>query len=225
MPEGQPGLRAVAFDFDGTLIQSPALKRALFFELFGARGVPASMIAELLDSVPGDRYDLCREVAARAGLADSPAALAEEYTRLAEGRLAACPEVPGASQTLRELAPRLALYISSATPEAPLRRLVELRGLERYVKEVLGRPASKPEHLRRICAAEGCAAAQLLMVGDGLDDLAAALELGCAFIAVHGGSAEAAEPRPPVIGDLYELKGRIAGMLGQAKERDDVRGP
>ncbi len=224
MPKRRSTLGAVVFDFDGTLIQSPALKRALFFELFAARGVAEGLIREVLDGVPGDRYDLCREIAARAGLSESGAALAAEYTRLAEERLAACPEVPGASQTLRELAPRLPLYISSATPEAPLRRLVEQRGLRSYVKDVLGRPASKPEHLRRISAAEGCAPERLLVVGDGHDDLAAAGELGCAFIAVRGGNAEAAEPRPAVVADLHELKDRIAGMLDEAPRRDDVRG-
>jgi phosphoglycolate phosphatase-like HAD superfamily hydrolase len=77
------------------------------------------------------------------------------------------------------------LYVLSATPEEPLRRIVERRGWTGYFQDVLGRPGSKAEHLRAVLTREGIAGGDLLMVGDGKRDVDAARHVGTRFIGVR----------------------------------------
>ncbi|MFQ5566455.1 MAG: HAD family hydrolase [Paracoccaceae bacterium] len=181
----------VVFDFDGTLVRSNQLKRDCFFEVVADVPGAAAVVGELFASnFCGDRFALFREVARRlgpermTGVAE-PDELAAEYGRLCRARIAEAPEVPGAEAALTMLADGGArLFLISATPQQALEDVVADRGLTRYFDRVLGAPTAKPAHLRRVIEACGVGAADVVLVGDGRDDQAAALEVGCRFVAV-----------------------------------------
>jgi phosphoglycolate phosphatase-like HAD superfamily hydrolase len=189
-------IRCVCFDFDGTLVDSNAIKRNSFFDVFSDVDPNGETVAYVLDvACPGDRYDIAREVAVQ--LRDRGAIPAEPdietfarrraaaYTQRCEEAVAKCPEIPGAMDTLEWLAARgLPLYVNSATPQEPLRRVLELRSMARHFRLSLGGPASKGENLATICADAGVSPQELLFVGDGEDDRDAAGTFGCAFAAV-----------------------------------------
>jgi len=75
-------------------------------------------------------------------------------------------------------------WIASATPERDLLPILRQRGLTRFLRGALGGPASKVANLRRIMRAENAGAHNLLFVGDGPDDLAAAKTLRLRFVAI-----------------------------------------
>ena len=223
-------IRCVGFDFDGTLVDSNAIKRNSFFDVFSDVDPDGETVTHVLDVVrPGDRYDIVREVAER--LRDRGATLGEPdiatfarrraaaYTRRCEDAVAKCPEIPGATATLEWLAARgLPLYVNSATPEEPLRQVLESRSLARYFRLSLGRPAEKVANLATICADAGVPPHELLFVGDGEDDHQAALAFGCSFTAVvrPGPSRFAATPTHS-IADLRALPAVIERL--QEEER------
>lgn len=193
---GQPSAvcRCVVFDYDGTLADSNRIKREAWFGVFARLGCDRAETAALLGEHPtADRYELIGVMLdALAGQARLPAGdrgelaadLARSYNDLCEDGQATCPEMPGAGDLLRTLALRMPLYVNSATPQEPLRRIVARRGWEGLFRGVFGRPHDKADILRYILAREGLAAVEVVMVGDGPADWQAAQAVGCPFFAV-----------------------------------------
>lgn len=221
-------IRHVAFDFDGTLVQSNRTKRQSFYDATAGLDGAAAVLDELFaGGFRGDRFALMREVARRlerCGAAADPGALAAEYGRLCRERIAAAPEVPGARPTLEALrAAGAQLYLVSATPQDALHEVVADRGLDAFFARVLGTPTEKASHLRGIMADLGVAPDDLAMVGDGSDDRRAASAVGCRFVAVDGGSLPVAEGEPRVA-DLRDLP-RLLGHAGASTDALDTGAP
>lgn len=195
-------IRCAVFDFDGTLVDSNAIKRRAFFEVLADLDPQGIRVEAVLNAHPGaDRHALTREIARALetqGLLPGgrPASAwarewAEAYTRLCEREISECAEIPGARAALDWLQARgVDLFLSSSTPTQPLRRLVALRSLSGYFRAIHGAPGSKLEALHAIREQDGVEAAQMLVVGDGEDDRSAALAFGCPFVAVVRGAAD-----------------------------------
>lgn len=202
--------RCVAFDFDGTLVRSNSLKRLCLYEVTEhIDGAASALDAMHREGLRGDRYDIFRELCKRVNLSDQSAAehLTDAYSARCHERIVACAEVPGASEALDRLKNTgLPAYIVSATPQHHLRQAVQDRGMSKYFVDVLGRPTAKSQHLRHILADQSLRPEELLMVGDGVDDVAAANEIGCSLLVVTD------DPVAPIEGPLD----RAADLCGFA---------
>jgi phosphoglycolate phosphatase-like HAD superfamily hydrolase len=187
-------IRCVVFDFDGVLVDSNAVKRQAYSDIFsgwgqsGATAVEAVLRADTED----DRFGVIRAILLR--LPDPPRGeelnrqveeYAGRYNAICEEHAALCPEIGGASAVLNRLARSHSLYVISATPQDPLRRVVERRGWSPYFREVLGRPATKQENLARVMQRERIDGSRIVFVGDGRRDLEAARDSGCRFVGVR----------------------------------------
>ena len=110
------------------------------------------------------------------------------------------------------------IYLISATPQQALAEVVADRGLARFFDLVLGAPTGKLAHLCRVIETRGIGATDIVMVGDGHDDQAAAAEVGCRFIAVTD------QPTVP-FGDLEtsipDLRG-LPEVLGLANRAEGI---
>jgi phosphoglycolate phosphatase-like HAD superfamily hydrolase len=184
----------VVFDFDGVLVDSNAVKRRAYRDIFAdAPGSEAVVEAVLQSNPEDDRFAVIRSILQGLGrdigqTAEQDLLVAEygaRYNTICEEHAAICAEVCGASSALARLAPSHALYIISATPEEPLRRIVKRRNWSRYFREVLGRPRTKVENLARVIRREGIQGQRIVFVGDGRRDLDAAREAGCRFVGVR----------------------------------------
>ncbi len=212
--------RMVVFDFDGTLVDSNAIKRQAFYEA----GQVDDRAAAVLDDIFARRQGLTRhgvfaELGRRLHPGDPIAArdAAEEwvarYAAVTGERVARCPEVAGAEAVMDALAGdgwRLAL--NSATPTEALESIVEQRGWRHRFRHVLGAPAGKADNLRRIAAREGVAVETLIMVGDGDDDRAAAQTVGCHFVAIDRGEGRFTMPPPVRLAALEGLPEALARL-------------
>lgn len=206
-------IRCVVFDYDGTLADSNRIKREAWFQVFARVGATPAETAALLGERPtADRYDLIGAMLERLGALErsadghvrsNPSAeswqpqhadvtvraplaaeLAQAYNDLCEAGQATCPEMPGAAALLAALVSTHSLYLNSATPEEPLRRIVTRRGWAPFFRGIFGRPRDKADILRTVLAAERLGPAELAMVGDGPADWQCAREVGCPFFAV-----------------------------------------
>jgi len=197
-------IRCAVFDFDGTLVHSNEIKREGFFAVAGAFPGGAEVMEALLADPPGDRFAIFAAFAARFG--EDAGELAEQYGAWCEARILACPERAGASALLAHMRNLgISIWINSATPEAPLRAVVARRYPSGTFDGVRGGHGRKVANLRAILSAVGCAPAELLMIGDGADDRAAAREVDCAFAGVAEGSLAAAADAGPLLTDLSAL--------------------
>ena len=124
------------------------------------------------------------------------AGLALEDDRSDEARIAAygatvlvavasCPAFSRAEELLRLAKKVGSVYISSNTPEVALRDLVERRGWLPLVDAVYGYPRRKGDTVRQIVSDCGGRGDDVLVVGDGVSDEAAARDNGCVFVAVN----------------------------------------
>jgi phosphoglycolate phosphatase-like HAD superfamily hydrolase len=204
-------IRHVAFDFDGTLVRSNAIKRECFYEVSaGMEGAAAVLDRLIAQDFRGDRFAVLRELARRIGAAygeaPDPEVLADNYGRLCRRRIAAAPEIPGARATLERLtAEGVRLFLVSATPQRPLEQIVADRDLCRFFARILGGPTDKATHLRQIMADCGITTNQLALVGDGSDDREAAVAVGCSLFPVTGGTVAETAEGLSAMSDLRQL--------------------
>jgi phosphoglycolate phosphatase len=177
----------LVFDFDGTLVDSNALKRRAYGE--AAAGIPqAAPHVERVLAMPGqgDRYWVMIKVAEALGRPEIAAELIERYEALTrEGILARLAD-GWAAMFLDRLASRgHRAYVSSATPQPALKTILEHSGLASRLAGFRGGFGRKTENLHDILSAES--AARATVVGDGADDVASAAACGCACIRVDDG--------------------------------------
>jgi len=185
-------IRRVVFDFDGTLVDSNALKRAAYDRVVAGHPDGATRIAKAIAAGPGDRHVVFERYAAlQSGACDVVAAtLARNYTDIVDAAVAAAPPMPAAESLLRALqAEGIDTHLSSATPLASLVWIVSRRGWDRHFRSLHGCPATKEETLAQLMATHGTPAPEIAVVGDGYDDRAAAAAVGCAFFPVGAANA------------------------------------
>lgn len=178
------------FDFDGTLVDSNAIKAKGFdvvCEALPRQGSEA--LLEARSRFPtGDRHVLLGYVARR--IAKCPQQvepltrqLTAEYGRYCRSQIATCPPVPGSEATLSQLRrDGYLLFVNSATPVDALKQSIDDRGLTGYFHGVHGGPNSKTANLDAIAVDRGLRFSEILVVGDGLDDYRSALARGAHFV-------------------------------------------
>lgn len=204
-------IRCVIFDFDGTLVQSIAIKHESYFAAVADIAGGAEIFREVIRDFPSmTRYSGCAlfvERARAAGLATPGAeALAARYTRACEDAIAACPKVPGAVAFLDWLGARgTDCFVVSGTPEAPMRDTVRRLGWHGRFRGVFGGPTGKPEHYAAILEAHGLMPEEVLSVGDSDDDRAAARSVGAHFVRVLGGAGPPG-PDETSVASLTEIR-------------------
>ena len=184
--------RCIAFDFDGTLIDSNGVKARAWFRIFPPSAHP-HVASVLASNRFGDRFEKVSQILTLIeGEAEAfeVERLAAAYNEICEEEQGTCREQEGATAALAALAKRIPLYVNSATPEEPLVRVVNRRGWAGYFKGVMGRPASKLENLERIAEWELARPQEVLFVGDMSQDREAAEAFGCAFAGVRSAESD-----------------------------------
>ena len=205
-------IRAVVFDFDGTLVLSNAIKEDSLYVIAGAFPGGRERMQMVVAARPGDRRAIWTRFSSEMGVSERTDDLVAQYTALCEARIKGCPERTGASAALHALrATGVRLYVNSSTPAEPLRSITAARFATGTFDGVHGGHGRKLENLRHIAGVGRLEPAQIAMVGDGIDDADAARAFGCHFIGVRGGSLDAGHSAP-MIDDLLELPGLIAAI-------------
>lgn len=206
--------RAIVLDFDGTVLESEAIKTAVFEEVASrfpehlatfltyheahrslGRVMKFTYLVEVLLRRPGDRW-LIEE-------------LTDHFARRVSERLAEAPLVAGARDFLAEYAPQVPIYLASVTPEAELVERVERHGLRPYFVRIYGDPPTKKETaVALVVGAHGGDPRRVLLVGDSPSDLRVAEAIGAEFIPRDSGMSF-----PPGVGrprrDLSEVAAQL----------------
>jgi phosphoglycolate phosphatase-like HAD superfamily hydrolase len=112
-------------------------------------------------------------------------AVCNAYTRLCHERILSGDEVPGAFELMKALCDTgRVCMVNSATPQAPLRDLIEQSRFAPLVRAIYGMPGGKLHNLKQAMTSAGAQPDKTVMIGDGEDDRIAAKRAGCEFIGV-----------------------------------------
>ena len=190
-------LKAVIFDFDGVLLESIDVKTRAFKKLFSGESPEAQkkIVDYHLRNGGVSRYEKFRfiysDILKRPLDEKQFNALCAQFAALVVDEVIASPWVPGAKQFLERNARRYEFFIASGTPEEEINRIVDLVGIRRFFKEVLGSPRKKEALLKAILEKHGLQSAECVFVGDAENDWRAAREMKMPFVWRRTGPLEA----------------------------------
>lgn len=198
-PDNMTHLKAIAFDFDGVILDSVQLKADLFVDCYGGCLDENQKSAILtyqaqhggIGRVEKFRY-FERTVFGRAPDEAAVARLANQYSTLLMARIGSCAELPGARAFLERVHARLALHLVSGTAHHDLVAITAQRRLDHYFDTVVGSPTAKTDAFARIVRSGRWRPDQVLAIGDSMTELHAAEQIGMPFI----GIVAANEPNP-----------------------------
>jgi phosphoglycolate phosphatase-like HAD superfamily hydrolase len=183
-------VKCVVFDFDGTLVKSNEIKRRTFYEVT-KNLVDADIVLDKILSSPdsGDRYDifdtLIIELKLDREVFVSASKLSDSYTKICEYEISRAPEIKGVVKTIKELRSLgVKVFISSATPEITLQKIIDMRGWKEMIDMALGSPDSKTDHLQTILTENKYSISEVVYVGDSEIDRDSALLVGCRFVGI-----------------------------------------
>ena len=215
---GHNQIDVVIFDFDGTLVDSENIKNLALFEVVkkfeGSREIMEEILERNVVGSSFTRNEIFLEFAKKLKCDDDPehlsSRLVDRYTRLCEERISHAQEIMGAECILENLHQTSKyLFVSSATPEFTLLRLIELRGWAKFFDGVYGAPSSKFDHLRLIARRCNAEPSRMLLIGDLESDLKVAQRSGARFIGI-GKDKSFSEYSAPIMSNLAELSGFLS---------------
>lgn len=186
--------KVFVFDFDGTLVQSNEIKRNAFYDSSVDFLQHKDAVDEVLAAIPErSRFEIIERIydliATRTGSARSQAAIdaaVNSYSTLVREGVSSCPELPGATEVLKELKKHgRTIFVSSNTPVGPLAELLQRRGWSALIAGHFGFPSQKSETIRELMKEHGLQPKDIIVIGDGRSDEVSAAENGCDFFRIE----------------------------------------
>jgi len=186
-------IEIVAFDFDGTIIDSNLAKAVCFEKVFARFGPEAGHEAFSfhMSNLGQSREEKIRMIGQQLdlGLGDKEVRLlCDDFAMRVVGEVKRCPLVKGFREALMSIDGQFPLFIVSATPEKELRGIVAEIGLRSHFEEVIGHPTPKDAALLSIAENHNVSPNRVLLVGDSENDLVAARCAGTEFFMISSNS-------------------------------------
>lgn len=183
----------IVFDLDGTLIDSRldlAESTNEMLASYGGTPMPVDAVAAMVGE--GAKVLVARAMGAAGLDPDEPDAL-RRFREIYDRRLFVHTRpYAGIEEVVGRLAERHPLAVLTNKPEAPSRRLLDVFGLGRHFRRIIGGdsgPARKPdpEGLRLLMAQCGAEVADTWLVGDSMIDVETARRAGVRMcVALYG---------------------------------------
>jgi phosphoglycolate phosphatase-like HAD superfamily hydrolase len=191
-------IRVVVFDFDGVIVDSNDIKRSAYFKLFSLDFHSRQIVEDVLKTLePAPRSVIIGAILNRLEafkykgdkeIHSIKVEYEKRYGEICLNGVSLCPEIKGATESLKMLSVEYELYLNSLTPLEPLKLVLRNRGLTSYFKDVFGSNKSKIENLKHIIAVENITPRQVVVVGDGVLDVESASACGTHFIGIENGN-------------------------------------
>ena len=182
--------RSIIFDFDGTIIDSNEIKLKCFIDLFSDQEFLKNDLIHFISSLGDvDRFTVIRVCGERFfqgkyseyDIQTKIESFNEECFRriLIANKISCVVEFIKTASSMN-----YDLFISSATPENELVKIIKALDLSQYFQKVLGGPNSKVHHINTILEHRGLSAAEVVYIGDSDIDQTSATITGCHFIGI-----------------------------------------
>jgi HAD superfamily hydrolase (TIGR01509 family) len=215
-----PGIHAIVFDMDGTLLDSFPVVIECYRETVVRFDGPDVSPEEMVSAFAIGPATRMLETLIGRSVGGEAVAWYEARLATAIDRVAI---YPGVRETLARLSVRTALGVFTAADTSAAELLLTATGLRGSFEVVLGadraaRPKPAPDGLIAVCDALGCSPEQVAYVGDGPSDIEVARACGALAVAAgwghlhaDGRGADVTLRRPE---DLLDLPSASAALEG-----------
>ncbi len=192
--------RCLAFDLDGTLVDSNEIKWRAFEEVFKDYTDRLPEISRYCRSsnhtIRGQKFrHVCEEILGLPYTQAIDRSLHERYAGFTTQAVIDAPEIAGAECFLRRVAGRYETAVLSSTPHEILPIILEGRHWDELFHVRQGAPVNKAAWLGDFRHKRGLALHEMVFFGDTPEDMEAGEKAGCTFIGVNGGQAVCDESR------------------------------
>lgn len=179
--------KAIAFDFDGTLVESIEMKTEAFRELFSEQPEKWEEIREYHLTNEGISREvkipyIYREILNMRLSPKRNQYLVDKYSVMVYEKMLSAPFVEGAYELLSTGRGARKQFIASGTPQSELRRIFDERDLSKFFDGVYGSPESKVQIVKSCSEKMNIPTDEMLFVGDAQSDYDAAISLGMDFV-------------------------------------------
>jgi len=179
--------RALVFDFDGTLVDSNAIKWRAFEKCFVEFPDRHEEIFKYCQGnnhmTRGEKFRHVYETILKLTYTPTIEADLHEQFAATTSQIIAAPEIQGANQYLQKVSGSHITALLSSTPHDTLLQILEGRGWRHYFATIQGSPVDKEAWLRVFRKKHRLAQPEVLFFGDTPEDASAA-QGECTFIAV-----------------------------------------
>jgi len=178
---------SIAFDFDGTLIDSASIKSQAFGKLFRKYGsdIEKAVINDHLASEGVSRFvkfeRWYKELLSLSYSDSIGIDLSRQFNHILAEDILRAPWMPGALEFISEWHAKIPLFLISATPQHELCQLLESRSAAVFFRSIWGFPTQKHLALQMIFTQLHTKPVNVLMVGDAEADHRASLLSGASF--------------------------------------------
>lgn len=203
-------IKLFAFDFDGTLVQSNGIKTQAFRDVVHRESSGNPKAHEAFRQITEnnrylDRYRVFALLEKAFPMLNAQK-MADLFSAECRELILKAPEVRGAFKLLETIKSKKALsIINSATPQDPLREIVQQMKIAVYFDEVYGAPVSKTDNLKSAMTLHSLTPEQVMVIGDGQNDLDAARNIGCLFYGIHNEYSDLKKDENNLHDDLTDL--------------------
>ena len=216
-------IEVIFFDFDGVLVESVDVKTEAFARLFRAEGSEAveAVVNYHLQNTGVSRFDkfryIYREILKRPLTEAEFRRLCDSFAEIVVNEVVKAPYVDGTPEFLRDYSEKYRCFVTSATPQEEMKRIICERNMSQFFRGVYGAPTPKKDAVRMALEEERVKPSQALYVGDALSDSRAASENGVFFVArIDGNETLFKGIDCPRIRDLTELDTVLDTLWSQA---------
>lgn len=180
-------LKAIVFDFDGTLIESNELKRQIFFDIFDNKFHP-QITKTLNENKDLSRFELIKKILIKINCKKISANLDEYTSRYSDNLINQISVITVDSnlyKNLENLKSRYKIYLSSLTYKNDLPVILKNLKLDKYFENVYGYPQKKEVTLKNIITRLSLSPSEVMVVGDGESDRISAKINNCHFFHIN----------------------------------------
>ena len=181
-------IRAIAFDFDGVLVESTNVKTRAYACLFEEYG--QNIVSKVVDYHTKNggisRFVKLRtiyeKILKKSLSEDKFNSLSEQFSSIVVDKVVAAPWVEGAQEFIKKNKNRYFFFIVSGTPQEELELIVKRRRMGKYFCAVFGSPKDKISLFQEALPQLNLTPKETVFIGDAETDWNAAQTMGLPFL-------------------------------------------